>query len=109
MERTMTAAAAKASLINAQDRARKMYGPEKLVMRLRPSTFLAVLHAEPGLIRYVRLHFQESYSPFFGDWRIELTQEAYNEAAPQGFRPKQFGVCGGGFLGDAIDIARAGA
>lgn len=45
---------ARAVLIGARDRAKKM-SRDKQVMRLRIGTFVNVLQAEPGLVSYERM------------------------------------------------------
>jgi hypothetical protein len=95
----MDAQAAKALLENSKTRARALFaGPTKSkpqVLALRAETFVAILRAEPGLIRYERLAGSLDYSPFYGetpnDWRIEITNEPMQSA---GFRAKVIGPFG---------------
>lgn len=86
----LTPEMARAVLRGARDRAQKMY-PGKQTMRLRTSTFVNVLQAEPGLIAYEKVIGTGEYMPTFDGWRIELTDEAYEAA---GFRAKIVGPMG---------------
>lgn len=93
----MDAQAAKALLENSKTRARAVFaGPViSQVLALRAETFVAILRAEPGLIRYERLAGSLDYSPFYGespnDWRIEITNESMQSP---GFRSKVIGPFG---------------
>ena len=72
---------------------------------LRPASFIAVLRASPGLIRWEKLAESNEYVPMFNvrgvDWRIVLTDSG------EGFRAKIVGPLGSYLEAAARDIAGA--
>jgi hypothetical protein len=98
--------AARAILRSAQSRAEQINQASRSSVQafaLRPETFIAVLRAQPGLLRWDQLKGSLQYHPFFNvdgaDWRIVITDEAMGS---QAFRAKVTG-----FMGSYLEAPRA--
>jgi hypothetical protein len=107
--RSFDEATARAVLESAQQRAAKINLTTQTpvnVFALRPETFIAILKASPGLIRWERLRGQLEHAPMYSvdgdDWRIVITDASMES---QGFRAKVVSFQGS-YLADPVPSTR---